>query len=251
MDSVLSVFREADVEKLPRRRVLQLLQMMGAEKMETFVPLLDAYAEGKASPAESEDIRLPHFLAWLRDPCSRDATQEDPIAAERNVVDALAHRGVTLRSLVAFMRRLPEAMPHYDLDTTRTVDVVWQVIIPETAEKGCSYADLLQSSEKRLPDKMVSHNWRNLFSHLMAALFADAAGKTSFRTVLSWMRLGSPGWDLIEAEVQDAGQLDSSRWLCIFAVNQHVSICDKTWGGKDSLLGRPYIPCGCRKEHFL
>eukprot|EP00439_Symbiodinium_sp_Y106_P086849 s519_g36.t1 len=248
MDSVLSVFREADVEKLPRRRVLQLLQMMGAEKMETFVPLLDAYAEGKASPAESEDIRLPHFLAWLRDPCSRDATQEDPIAAERNVVDALAHRGVTLRSLVAFMRRLPEAMPHYDLDTTRTVDVVWQVIIPETAEKGCSYADLLQSSEKRLPDKMVSHNWRNLFSHLMAALFADAAGKTSFRTVLSWMRLGSPGWDLIEAEVQDAGQLDSSRWLCIFAVNQHVSICDKTWGGKDSLLGRPYIPCGCRKE---
>ena len=95
MDSVLSVFREADVEKLPRRRVLQLLQMrgaqfivswsaarfksprMGAEKMETFVPLLDAYAEGKASPAESEDIRLPHFLAWLRDPCSRDATQEE------------------------------------------------------------------------------------------------------------------------------------------------------------------------------
>ena len=152
---------------------------------------------------------------------------------------------------------------------------------------------LTHLQEKRLPDKMVSHNWRNLFSHLMAALFADAAGKTSFRTVLSWMRLGSPGeaspslvlsalllccrgWDLIEAEVQDAGQLDSSRWLCIFAVNQpgipaaacsepslvgsmfwpmplrdpgrHVSICDKTWGGKDSLLGRPYIPCGCRKE---
>ena len=50
---------------------------MGAEKLETFEQLLDAYADGKASPAESEDIRLPHFLAWLQDPFSSDATQEE------------------------------------------------------------------------------------------------------------------------------------------------------------------------------
>ena len=47
--------------------------------------------------------------------------------------------------------------------------------------------------EKRLPDKMVSHNWGNLFSHLIAALFADAAGHTGFRQVLEWMRLGDAG----------------------------------------------------------
>ena len=49
------------------------------------------------------------------------------------------------------------------------------------------------AQEKRLPDKMVSHNWGNRFSHLIAAIFADATGKTSFRNMLAWLRLGARG----------------------------------------------------------
>eukprot|EP00971_Amphidinium_carterae_P272728 5412773-Amphidinium_carterae.2 len=52
-------------------------------------------------------------------------------------------------------RKLPLVMPHYDHGRTCTVDVVWEVIIPETSSKGCAYADLMNEGPGRLPDKMV------------------------------------------------------------------------------------------------
>ncbi|CAJ1335936.1 unnamed protein product [Effrenium voratum] len=240
MESVLRVFRQADAEELPRGDILQLLK--GLTNVENHDTVLDAYIA--RVPLEHGMVRMGPFLDWL---AGSHLGQTDSEVQSELVVQALAHRGLTLRSLVGFMRRFPVLMPHYELDRTRTVDVVWQVIIPETAARGCAYAELLQD-EKRLPDKMVSHNWGNLFSHLIAALFADAAGHTGFRQVLEWMRLGDAGWDLIEAQIQDAGKLDSSRWLCIFAVNQHISICNQTWGGKDACTEQLYTPCTCGKE---
>ncbi|CAK8994274.1 unnamed protein product [Durusdinium trenchii] len=209
-----------------------------------FEVLLDAYGSSSTS------IDVAHFLEWLKPEVPPQLQASAASAASASaLVEDLARRSVTLRTLLKFLRSLPKTMPHFNVERTRTVDVVWQVIIPETATRGCSYAELLES-ERRLPDKMISHNWGNLFAHLMAAVFADAAGKPSFSAILSWLQLGAKGLDMIEALIEDAGQLDSTRWLCIFAVNQHISICDSTWGCRDSVTNVPFTGCGCKRRKF-
>jgi len=180
-------------------------------------------------------------------PLATDSDDETALAAK--VTDSLGHRGFTLNSLVTFMRKLPEAMPQFEPEKTRTCDVVWAVVIPETAEKGCAYADTMSGGARLLPNKMVSHNWGNLFAHLVAAIFADALGETQFWQVAHLLRCPE-GLDLLEARLKDKGALKLVYWLCIFCVNQHVSICGATWGGKDSVTGEPYAACSCGKEKY-
>jgi len=165
----------------------------------------------------------------------------DPDESESAVVKRMAHRGFTLQALVDFLRRLPTVMPQYDYSQTRTVDVVWHVVIPETRERGCAYADLMSAGQPLLPDKMVSHNWGNLFSHLCAAIFADALGSNDFWSIVPLLQPDCIG--VLEAQLNDCGALQRTRWLCIFGVNQHVSICNATWGGEDSVTGEPYRTC--------
>ncbi|CAK9030499.1 unnamed protein product [Durusdinium trenchii] len=239
MERVLHAFQEAGLSLVSRAYFLRVLG-----RFRDFEVLLDAYGSSSTS------IDVAHFLEWLKPEVPPQLQASAASAASASaLVEDLARRSVTLRTLLKFLRSLPKTMPHFNVERTRTVDVVWQVIIPETATRGCSYAELLES-ERRLPDKMISHNWGNLFAHLMAAVFADAAGKPSFSAILSWLQLGAKGLDMIEALIEDAGQLDSTRWLCIFAVNQHISICDSTWGCRDSVTNVPFTGCGCKRRKF-
>jgi len=168
-------------------------------------------------------------------------------------VKALACRGFTLRSLLKFMRRLPVAMPHYDAAKTTTADVVWQVIIPETAERGCSYAELMNNGAKIAPDKMYTHVWSSVFGHTIAAVFADVLGERDFWHLLHLLDprgFTVDGLGVLEARLSDANLLDRTCWLCIFCVAQHVSICNAPWGGKDTITGQAYSPCTCNREKF-
>lgn len=180
--------------------------------------LLDAYGSSSTS------IDVAHFLEWLKPEVPPQLQASAASAASASaLVEDLARRSVTLRTLLKFLRSLPKTMPHFNVERTRTVDVVWQVIIPETATRGCSYAELLES-ERRLPDKMISHNWGNLFAHLMAAVFADAAGKPSFSAILSWLQLGAKGLDMIEALIEDRKRFGYQHWKLAGLASIHTHI---------------------------
>lgn len=206
---------------------------------------------GRSSCASNSKTRVDvnRFCQWLASDARSSGSKHFVVETAEDVVERLAHRSFTLRSLLHFMRHtLPSAMPHCDLKRTRTVDIVWQIVVPQTALQGCAYVDIMEPGRsKRLPDKMVSHHWGNLFAHLVAAIFADALGRETFWEIDAL--LDDPkGLDFLEAELSDAGVLDSTRWLCIFCVNQHISICNQPWNGCDSITGQAYSPCGCQRE---
>lgn len=171
------------------------------------------------------------------------AVESDDESVSRGKIESLAHRGFTIQSLVDFMRELWVKMPHFDFMQTKTVDVVWQVIIPGSAAQGCAYAEIMSGGKRVLPQKMVTHNWGNRFADLIAAVFADALGLPDYAQLVPLLMPGR--LSLLEAMLRDAGQLGATRWMCIFCVNQHISICNATWDGKDTTTGTPYAPCPC------
>jgi len=148
-------------------------------------------------------------------------------------VREIAHRSLTMQSLVDFLRDLPGRMPSYDPDKTMTWQVVVEVVVPATAAKGCSWAQLVDGKEA-LPDKMATHTWGNVFTHTMAAIFADALGYADFFHVIHLLS-DAAGLAILEAMLADKGLLESRRWLCFFCVNQHVTICPES------------CPCGLKK----
>lgn len=157
---------------------------------------------------------------------------------EARTVNELAHRAFTLRHLLAFLRDLFAEMPKFDLETARTFDVVWDFIIPKTRQTGLSYAEMMTMGQRLLPKKMYVHSWSNLFSHLLAAVFADALGHIEYWSTLRYLR--ADRIDVLEAMLEDAGLLEESCWICVFCVRQHLSICASPWvsgthGGADTL----------------
>ena len=46
-----------------------------------------------------------------------------------------------------------------------------------------SYASMVNKGVRMLPSKMVTHNWGNLFDHLVAAVLADALNEPSYAMV--------------------------------------------------------------------
>jgi len=103
--------------------------------------------------------------------------------------------------------------------------------------------------QKALAERMVTHTWSAVFSHLVAAVVADALGLASYSEVLP--RLESDELDALESELYWKGQLDIIYWICAFCVNQHASIC----GGlgprdNDPITGRPPAVCECSRKKF-
>jgi len=138
----------------------------------------------------------------------------------------LARRAISLGALLTFYSRLEERMPHYDPTQHTTADVVRQVIIPMTAgsEHGdCAAACVLMDGQTLLPDRMVTHNWANKFSHLVAAVVADALDLPSYASVLPRLQPGE--MTALKSELFWRKKLTSTYWICCFAVNQHAGIC--------------------------
>ncbi|CAE8618650.1 unnamed protein product [Polarella glacialis] len=161
----------------------------------------------------------------------------------------LATRSMTVDDLLQFYGKLgTEVMPHFDPRKSTTHDVVRQAIIPLSGAGvaggvGSAYATVVANGQPRLPQKLVTHNWSNIFSHLIAAVLADCMNCQTFEKSLA-MLLEPKG--LEELRKRLANKLHNRYWICIFSVNQHAGIC-ATPPEADS-HGMPIQPCTCLLE---
>ena len=129
-------------------------------------------------------------------------------------------------------------------DSHTTNDVVRQAIIPLTKASGQCYASLVGA---QAPAKFVTHNWANLFRHLLAAVLSDALGEAEFFPVACLL---DGNIDHLEQLLHEKGALRRAYWICAFSVAQHVSICDAPHG-VDSVSKMPYPPCDCGRLKAL
>lgn len=173
--------------------------------------LLAAYAGPSGATCE---INCESFVQWLFD---EQETSADAAATALS----LFRRGFSVRQLVHFVKRY-RSYGGRSLSTMTTAEVVRDIIIPETRERRCAMVDLFEGGPRE-PVCLMSHWWGNSFMALVEAIMGHASGQ------------------LLPAEnVLSEEELEKTYWLCIFGVNQHVSIC-----------GTAHNPCDCGSPKFL
>eukprot|EP00429_Kryptoperidinium_foliaceum_P013548 CAMPEP_0176045110 /NCGR_PEP_ID=MMETSP0120_2-20121206/22391_1 /TAXON_ID=160619 /ORGANISM="Kryptoperidinium foliaceum, Strain CCMP 1326" /LENGTH=854 /DNA_ID=CAMNT_0017378515 /DNA_START=41 /DNA_END=2605 /DNA_ORIENTATION=+ len=188
----------------------------------------------------------------------------------KSKVNELAHRGIRLDDLLKVWEQLmaKRTMPHFDPRRSTTNDVVRQIIIPQSRSPigggGMAYASV--RSKKRGEDGalakcMVTHNWTNLFWHLVAAVVASQLGHSMYASVAE--DLLRPGRrQKLRQKLASKGVLDMTFWICAFSINQHAGICDgfgpqRDEGTpefaefdakrRDSVTGDVFKLCNCRE----
>ena len=164
----------------------------------------------------------------------------------------LAGRGISVQELLLFYRRLgKDIMLSYRPNAHTTNDVVRQAIIPMTAANGSSYAQLVNRGEPKMPQKMVTHNWSNLFRDLLASVIADALEEHTFELV-SALLADEVGINALEQMIQVQGNLEGVYWICAFAVNQHSGICGANpRADVDPVTMLPHPVCSCGTSKFF
>eukprot|EP00927_Polykrikos_kofoidii_P036600 TRINITY_DN3089_c0_g1_i1.p1 TRINITY_DN3089_c0_g1~~TRINITY_DN3089_c0_g1_i1.p1 ORF type:complete len:553 (+),score=93.57 TRINITY_DN3089_c0_g1_i1:132-1790(+) len=138
----------------------------------------------------------------------------------------IATRGFAFGQLLQFTRQ-------YQLEKSAqtTADVVREIIIPHSKIAKSPFVDHMPEFERadltiergrKPPRFLMSHWWGNRFINLVQTIAMYISQKDS----------------LDPADYTDE-ELTDTCWLCIFAVNQHISIC-----------GTAYNPCTCGSEKF-
>jgi len=156
-------------------------------------------------------------------------------------------------------------MPHFDPERSTTNDVVRHAVIPASRCRGApggggrALAELLEDGAPMGQQgtlRMVTHNWGNVFAHLLAAVVADGLGVRRWGDVAA--RLSAPSWEerrrevrALQAELSKAGTLWQRYWVCTFCVNQHASICHSPSACADAVTGQPLPLCDCSEPKFL
>eukprot|EP00439_Symbiodinium_sp_Y106_P050233 s6153_g6.t1 len=116
--------------------------------------------------------------------------------------------------------------------------------------RGFAFAEVVNHRETShsLAQRMVTHSWRNKFTHLIAAVLADALDVEKYGEIadlLTQREFGTLNAKLLVA----TGKLDIRYWICAFSVNQHAGICASP-PPTDS-TGHPITPCHClTPKHF-
>ncbi|CAK8990477.1 unnamed protein product [Durusdinium trenchii] len=215
-------------------------------------------------PSEDESGTETRRHASSATRLSDDMGEEDREIFKATVED-LAGRGLTLRSLTGFWGDLLdlEIMPHFDPRLSSTNDVVRQAIIPMSRQgSGGKALACLWEDQPLFPTTMVTHNWSNVFGHLVAAVLADALGKDTYAGVAAQLT-SKKGLEQLKLHLDAEGKLDSTCWICAFSVNQHASICGgfgpepdrvreperwKCWdrSRRDSVTDRAFLVCSCQ-----
>jgi len=257
-----------------------LLAVMGAHRCDI---VLNAMSVGVLSgllwqpprPAESDD-------AARRSPATRDESSGGVSPITRRAgpefreiwlakVNELAHRGVRLCDLLTFWERLltNEVMPHFDPRRSTTNDVVRQAVIPLSREQSPAGGGRALASvwcETGLMARcMVTHNWSNLFWHLVAAIVADQLECNTYADVAEDLLKVSQLRKLRQT-LASKGVLDMTFWICAFAINQHAGICSgfgneptpgtqehTEWESKrnDTVTGEPFLACACGQRKIF
>ena len=144
----------------------------------------------------------------------------------QELVTHLASKGFTFGQLLQLYKRwMQEGRITHE---TKTFEVVRDIVIPETSRRCCCFMDIVVEGPVQ-PRKLVSHYWGNRFRDLVRCIAEDASGLSGDELEQHVFRK-----DVISEEA-----LGKMYWLCIFAVNQHVSIC-----------GSKRNPCNCRTQKF-
>eukprot|EP00928_Gymnodinium_smaydae_P051489 TRINITY_DN3503_c0_g1_i1.p1 TRINITY_DN3503_c0_g1~~TRINITY_DN3503_c0_g1_i1.p1 ORF type:complete len:692 (-),score=79.06 TRINITY_DN3503_c0_g1_i1:291-2366(-) len=192
---------------------------------------------------EQQRSSLRRQVATHWRPSERDSPMWQVKVAE------MAKRGISLKALLDFYERLGQTvMPEYKSDLHRTKDVVRAAIIPETKDRCCSMATVMMSGIPTRPDKFVSHSWGNLFHDLVASIVADALGEVSYEACSFLLASNFRG---LKAALSAKDCLNTTYWICAFAVNQHATICETNPYDFDPSTGRLYKPCKCKSERHL
>lgn len=198
---------------------------------------------------------------------SRVQTMAIPPGADAKIwaahVKVLANRGFTLSSLLSFWRCLGSVMPSFDPQRSTTNDVVRMAIIPLSRHQGGGQAlASIWSKGAPVPAKcMVTHNWSNLFWHLVAGILADALGKEYYSGIAEKL-LTKRGIRELEASIQEQDVAGLTYWVCAFSINQRACICNsfgnppvdqedfQEWDEKrhNTVTGRVYPLCDCKER---
>lgn len=142
----------------------------------------------------------------------------------QDTIKGLASRGVMVGALLFFLLELHSGVVmSFDPKVTTTAQVVFQAIIPLSFSSCSSYATVMNDNKACYPDKMVSHAWENLFINLIASIVANMSGEGSYWDYIPHLSSKERVKALINRLPNDI--LVKRVWLCIFGVNQHVSIC--------------------------
>lgn len=143
-------------------------------------------------------------------------------------VHKLANRYVEAGALLDFFERLSETKPSYNPRVHTTNDVVRGAIIPLPVRmsRGYALADMMSKTdlERPFPDCMVTHDWHNLFSHLVAAVMADSFDKDEYGPIAE-MLCTSDGVKSLRRRLLEVDGASRRYCICAFCVNLHAGIC--------------------------
>jgi len=207
------------------------------------------------------DFRLPPGSAHPHLLSPKAETRNSAWAAK---VHDLAGRSVDVAALLALHARLggADVMPHYDPWRSTTNDVVRQAIIPlsRVEDRGVAYSTLLGENVPPA-QRMVTHTWSGLFVDLVAAVMADALDLKEYSAVSE--ALANKRHSALRRDLEVAGSLHRTYWICALCVNQHANICGgfaheppledsrahAMWerGRRDSVTNEVFPCCDCEE----
>mmetsp|Transcript_52780 Transcript_52780/g.120085 ORF Transcript_52780/g.120085 Transcript_52780/m.120085 type:complete len:735 (+) Transcript_52780:43-2247(+) len=214
-------FRELDVNKrgslcrqemavcVPGTELVKAFQQMAGESDLTRADFVDWFNKLERDQGSKAAFKLLNQMGGV----------QQHMRAAKKAANDLLKKGFTLGQLLDFVNEKCHKLGLIT-EKTKTFEVVRDIIIPETKEKKCCYADILPGGPVQA-EILMSHWWGNNFLHLVRACCELAAGKTEL-------------FSHMYTEKEKAVRF----WLCIFGVNQHVSICGTKWNPCD---------CGSRK----
>eukprot|EP00439_Symbiodinium_sp_Y106_P025334 s2529_g3.t1 len=207
---------------------------------------------------------------------------EDPRSEWEAKVAELAMRSFSVGHLLEFCDALAtrSLMPHFDASRSTTNDVAiipmsclhgpWHAIrggdSDAVNELGRALASCMEAEAKEA-EVMITHNWDNLFSHLVAATVAAALGHCTFEKVLRVME-NPRGIQALKNRCLEAKCSDLRIWICAFSINQHASICggfgpeppahtpeyaayDTLRKRRDTVTTTIYSTCKCRTPKYF
>ena len=200
----------------------------------------------------------PPPLPWFRCRSSdwscpsppEDIDGKGPEWVEKTV--QLACRGIFLADLLAFYKQIFDpAIMTFDPARHTTNDVVRLAIIPLTSSTCSSYAQLLNGTDRVVPEKMVTHNWSNLFRDLVASVVADALQEHTFDFIAELLN-DMEGTKVVEEALLVRDCLTKRYWIWAFAVNQHAGICgDNPNADIDPVTNTLHPTCACATPKFF
>ena len=157
-------------------------------------------------------------------------------------------RGMTLRSLLQFYQENLPSMPDwkYAPREHKTRDVVRRAIIPLTSREECAFSvSAFNKDGPKRAQVMVTHNWGNSFSDLLAAVLSDALQECSFSLPAELLQEDCA---FLQDLLAKMGRLDETYWICAFAVNQHISIYPYD---RDPFTNQLHPVCHCNSTNII